>query len=523
MPRNSTGVYTLPLPPVVAGEVIESLWANTSLDDIGQALTDSLDRYGRGGMLAPFLFFDGTVSAPGAAWANAPGTGFFRVAGYLGASWNGAEIFNFNGNGIALAAGKEVFLPQAPATGTSAVNKTYVDTADAVLQAAIDAVSGSLAGYLPLTGGSMTGTITYDATNAPSGSPAFQISNAADKSMWLGLDNRPSGATGIVTVDGALAIWTKNAQRAIFFENTAVFDIVPLFNMGAVVAAQSVYELRNVANDAPAWRIGAGSYTGNAAFGVYNVPLGVWGMLIDPTTNAVTFRGGLTMFNLINAAQDGIVMGGVAGQPTTRILLGSQPDSANLGIEYDRATGTSSFGLLTTLQAAMQPRLQFLNDASVIIPVEVPLFRVYMNVASSWLDFAPYNNNAYPAIGFYQGGVREWKQWMDAPAGNLIFTPVGSGGEFIMAADGTFRIIAQQKALSWVSGSEERMSVYLANGLYPGINWYWPGVLYFGIFQASSGNLWFSTQNDINNVQTCITGGGDVRAKRFIATPNPGI
>src|SRR5512139_1873283 len=100
MPRNSTGNYTLPLPPVVSGELIEAAWANTTLDDIGQALTESLDRYGRGGMLAPFLFTDGTVSNPGAAWANAPGTGFYRDSTHLGFTWNGAEIFSYNANGI---------------------------------------------------------------------------------------------------------------------------------------------------------------------------------------------------------------------------------------------------------------------------------------------------------------------------------------------------------------------------------------------------------------------------------------
>jgi len=100
MPRNSTGNYTLPLPPVVSGELIEATWANTTLDDIGQAITDSLDRYGRGGMLAAFLFADGDVSNPGAAWANAPGTGFFRDSAHLGFSWNGAEVASFNANGM---------------------------------------------------------------------------------------------------------------------------------------------------------------------------------------------------------------------------------------------------------------------------------------------------------------------------------------------------------------------------------------------------------------------------------------
>ena len=72
MPRNSSGTYTLPLPPVVSGEVIEADWANQTLADIAQALTDSLDRLGRGGMNAPFYLFDGSPGAPGLGFANEP-------------------------------------------------------------------------------------------------------------------------------------------------------------------------------------------------------------------------------------------------------------------------------------------------------------------------------------------------------------------------------------------------------------------------------------------------------------------
>ena len=53
-------------------------WANTTLDDIQQGLTDSLDRQGRGGMLAPFKFFDGSVTTPGASFTNETSTGFSR-------------------------------------------------------------------------------------------------------------------------------------------------------------------------------------------------------------------------------------------------------------------------------------------------------------------------------------------------------------------------------------------------------------------------------------------------------------
>ena len=82
MPRDSAGNYDLPPGnPVQSGEVISSAWANTTLDDVAVALTDSLDRQGRGGMLAPFQFDDGTNLEPGATWVNETTTGLYRFDG----------------------------------------------------------------------------------------------------------------------------------------------------------------------------------------------------------------------------------------------------------------------------------------------------------------------------------------------------------------------------------------------------------------------------------------------------------
>jgi hypothetical protein len=79
MPRDSAGNYSLPAGnPVQSGEVIASSWANSTLDDVANSLTNSLDRNGRGGMLAPFQFSDGTNLSPGATWVNEPTTGFYR-------------------------------------------------------------------------------------------------------------------------------------------------------------------------------------------------------------------------------------------------------------------------------------------------------------------------------------------------------------------------------------------------------------------------------------------------------------
>jgi len=80
MPRDSSGNFTLPAGnPVVTGTVISSTWANPTMADVAAALTDSLDRNGRGGMLAPFKFADGTISAPSMTFTNEPLSGFYRA------------------------------------------------------------------------------------------------------------------------------------------------------------------------------------------------------------------------------------------------------------------------------------------------------------------------------------------------------------------------------------------------------------------------------------------------------------
>jgi hypothetical protein len=89
MPRDSNGNYTLPAGnPVVTGTVIATAWANPTLGDVANEMTNSLDRQGRGGMLAPFKFLDGTAGAPGMTWTSEPSMGFFRA----GASDMGATV-----------------------------------------------------------------------------------------------------------------------------------------------------------------------------------------------------------------------------------------------------------------------------------------------------------------------------------------------------------------------------------------------------------------------------------------------
>jgi hypothetical protein len=81
MSRNASGTYTLPAGnPVVTGTLIESSWANNTLNDLASAMTDSLSRSGQGGMTAALRVIDGTVSAPGLAFGNETGSGLYRTA-----------------------------------------------------------------------------------------------------------------------------------------------------------------------------------------------------------------------------------------------------------------------------------------------------------------------------------------------------------------------------------------------------------------------------------------------------------
>lgn len=108
MPRDAAGNYTLPPGnPVEPHTTIEAEWANPTMDDIGEALTDSLSRTGSGGMLTGFKNADGNIGAPGMSWANEPTSGVYRAA--LNDFWysvGNENIFRITKNGVELAPGK---------------------------------------------------------------------------------------------------------------------------------------------------------------------------------------------------------------------------------------------------------------------------------------------------------------------------------------------------------------------------------------------------------------------------------
>lgn len=128
MPRNGSGTYSLPAGnPVVAGTTIDAAWANDTMNDLANEITNSLSRTGAGGMLAPFRIADGAVSAPGLSFLNETNTGIYRAgSGEMWLTVGGVAVAQVTANGLLIPSGKRISLP-TPANTTDAANKGYVD------------------------------------------------------------------------------------------------------------------------------------------------------------------------------------------------------------------------------------------------------------------------------------------------------------------------------------------------------------------------------------------------------------
>lgn len=81
MARSSSGQYSkLANTAAVSGQTASSTAYNSQMDDVASALTDSLDRTGKGAMQAQFKATDGTLANPGIAFASQLNSGAYRVS-----------------------------------------------------------------------------------------------------------------------------------------------------------------------------------------------------------------------------------------------------------------------------------------------------------------------------------------------------------------------------------------------------------------------------------------------------------
>jgi len=100
--RNSSGTHSLPAGnPVVSGSSISSTWANNTISDLSTEITNSLDRNGRGAMLAALKLYAGTVSAPGLSFSAETTSGLYRAgAGDIRASVSSTDTLKLTSTAV---------------------------------------------------------------------------------------------------------------------------------------------------------------------------------------------------------------------------------------------------------------------------------------------------------------------------------------------------------------------------------------------------------------------------------------
>lgn len=125
MPRNASGVYSLPVAAYVAGTTIRSADMNSNLSDIGTALTQSLATTGVSSMTGPIKNADGSVSAPAITYAADPDTGWYR-------SGSGTSVYVADGTPVITLAAAGVTVTNMTVTNLTVTGTFTVASARVV-------------------------------------------------------------------------------------------------------------------------------------------------------------------------------------------------------------------------------------------------------------------------------------------------------------------------------------------------------------------------------------------------------
>ena len=216
MPRNASGIYTLPSGnPVVPGTTIDSAWANDTMEDMANEITNSLSRTGAGGMLAPFRLADGTVTAPGVAWLNETNSGLYRSG--AGSTWMsvlGVNVAQFSTVGLTIPFGKALTAAgNASVVGTFAVGGATTLGSSLSVVGAI-AATGGVVGNITSTGTSnfnnvnISGSLDMDTSSSATITGLADPTNASDAANKGYVDAQVATRLALTggTMSGAIAM-----------------------------------------------------------------------------------------------------------------------------------------------------------------------------------------------------------------------------------------------------------------------------------------------------------------------------
>ena len=336
MPRDGAGNYTLPAGnPVVSGEIITPTWANPTMTDIAQALTDSLDRQGRGGMLVAFEFSDGSEANPGITWGTEPSTGFYRagaadqratVGSQDSTRWVSGDFgFEIWGGGVW---SKPLVPPSTvTVTGTWTFSNTIVGRTDGNIWEAQATVvptgNWNWTGVTPRIGG--VNIATLNDISAPPDLDDYTRWNQSETitSIWV-FDEVIQGATDGNLVSGDLADYTQTdvaetITAAWILPTTVKVKDSQGTNLEVAYRNPSEFALVGGNSTAQSQEGRIGVYTGAA--GNYNV-----GILVKGTNITLKHRG--TVGDLITLVENSVTIIWMDGEGATP-LTGNRTVTSN--------------------------------------------------------------------------------------------------------------------------------------------------------------------------------------------------
>ena len=337
MPRNASGVYSLPEPPVVTLTTIESADENSTRNDIGAEITNSLDRNGRGAMLAALGIIDGAVATPGLRFASDVNCGAYRVSADLWALVaGGVDVARLNG--VASAVNYLDFFPSITGVDPSIVpngtdtNRSLVINGKGTGQGKLGGVATNRLVGRDTAGTGVTEDIALDATleftgaqvvrraaltgdvTAPAGSNAQTIANDAvtyakmqnvsATNRVLGRSTAGAGDPEEITVGGDI---TQSGSTFTIGNNAVSFAKMQDINTGRVVGrttAASGDPEEITVQTANGLSFAGGSLDNNLTGA--NVGSGAGLVFRDKTGNNINFKRILagTQIGVVNGAND---------------------------------------------------------------------------------------------------------------------------------------------------------------------------------------------------------------------------
>lgn len=364
MPTNGAGTYTVPsgVNPVVAGTLIMDTWANPTLTDVAQGITDRLDRNGRGAMLAQFKSIDGVVGGPGMSFGSELTSGWYReTTGTISLALLGVKK-------LGMSAALFAVTPPATFAGTVGISGTVsmaaLSASGTITSSANEALrinnnTGFISGYdtagLLRTGyiqWSTAGQIVYAAENGAY--HAWEVGGAAR--MRLGTDGGLvlGVGTAILASDGNTVVMSVKGVT------TPVLDLVVNGTRTASLLATSSEVRLNAITNVPATvytnnlerlRVNA---SGEVGIGVTAAAkLHVLGTEVRLQTSDVFISG----YNTAGATRNGLLQfrdGSIVLEASTNIPIIFNTN----GVERARLLGTSELLIARTVSRSLPFRLQ---------------------------------------------------------------------------------------------------------------------------------------------------------------------